>query len=208
MKYVSYIFLILLTTSSCVSHKNLSNDIVHDANAEKFQQILQRSKDAFFSSDSADIIRNDLGWAERLVTGAKIRNHTIPSVFRKVGDDVFRVEMPCREFDSDEFLASTVVVEHKRLDSALVKAKIRGVDDIYMRLMDDYGDYMRQAQFSCLYIMKEKKKYLVNATILIPKKKYVLSPDLHENLMRLANEIENSYNSNKTEKAETPVEQE
>lgn len=170
MKHASYILIILLIVSSCASQKNLSKNIVYDANAEKLQQSLQHNKDIFFTTDSADIICRDLGWAERIVSGAKISMHTIPFVFKNVDNNVFSVEMPCQEFDTNEFWASTVIVEHKRLDSALVKAKIQGVDDIYVRLMDDYEDYMRKAQFSCLCITKEKTKYIVNATIRVPRK--------------------------------------
>lgn len=186
MKQASYILILLLIASSCASRKNLSRDIVYDAESEKLQQSLQHNKDAFFATDSADIICRDLGWAERIVSGAKISMHTIPFVFKNVDNNVFSVEMPCQEFDTDEFWASTVIVEHKRLDSALVKAKIQGVDDIYVRLMDDYEDYMRKAQFSCLCIMKEKTKYIVNATILIPKKRLSISPDLEKESNRIS----------------------
>ena len=164
MKHINYILVFVLFLTSCASRKNLSRDIVYDENAEKYQQALQRSKDAFFASDSADIIYNNLGWAERLL------NET--------------------EFDTDEFLAASVVVEHKQLGSALVEAKMQGVDAIYscsnqrivahsnekddyvvdtIEYTEQYADYMRKAQFACLCIMKEKKKYIVNATIRIPK---------------------------------------
>lgn len=190
MKQTLFILILLMTLTSCATRKRLSNDIVYDANAEKYQQALQRSKDVFFTNDSADSIYKNLGWAERVVTRAKFDEYTIPSVFKNVGDEVFRVEMPCQEFESDEFWASTVIVEHKRLDSALVKAKIQGVDVIFsgsrssikahfdqqgeyiidsIEYTSEYANYIRKAQFSCLCVMKVKKKYIVNATIRVPK---------------------------------------
>lgn len=190
MKHMQFILILLLTLTSCASRKNLSNDITYDANTEKYIQALQRSKDAFLVTDSADIICNDLGWARRLVNGAKIEENTIPSLYKNEGDGLFRVSLPCQEYDSDEFWVSTVVVEHKQLDSALIKAKIQGVDDIFSRsenqikahsdsevdfivdsvaYVNNYADYMRKAQFACLCIVKAKKKYIVNATVRIPK---------------------------------------
>lgn len=192
MRYINYILALMLFFTSCASRKNLSNDIVYDANAEKYQQALQRSKNAFFATDSADIIYNSLGWAERLLTEAKISEISMPSVFKSADNDRFTIELPCWEYDTEEFWTSTVVVEHKQLDSALVKAKMQGVDDIYSRSSsrivaqhdekDDYvvdtieykglyADYMRKAQFACLCIKKDKKKYIVNATIRIPNPK-------------------------------------
>lgn len=190
MKQTLFI-LILLTLTSCATRKRLTNDIIYDANAEKYQQALQRSKDAFFATDSSTIIYNNLGWAERLLTGAKISDTNIPSVFKSIDNDRFTIKLPCWESDTEEFWVSSVVVEHKSLDSALIKAKIQGVDDIYMRsetyisghsgkeawdyhvdsvaYVQDYADYIRKAQFACLCIVKEKKKYIVNATIQIPK---------------------------------------
>ena len=201
IKKIVYIVSCLLLIS-CGSNKNLGTDIVRDETAEKFQQVLLRSKNQFLQSDSADIIMHDIGWANRIVNEAKISENTIPSVFKKVNDKSFTVELPCWDFDTDEFWAATVRVEHKRLDSALVNAKIQGVDDIFMRVMDDYKDYMRKAQFSCLYIVKWRKKYMVNATILIPKKEYILSPNFQENLMKLADEYTNTIGP--MENAEKP----
>ena len=190
MRNLIFILPILLITS-CASRKNLSNDIVYDANAEKYLQALQRSKDAFLATDSADIISNDLGWAKRLVNGAKVEVNTIPSVYKNEGDGLFRVSLPCQEYDSDEFWVSTVVVEHKQLDSALIKAKIQGVDDIYIersdsyeesswnenlyymidsiQYTDNYSEFIRRATLSCVYIIKTHETYIVNATIFIPR---------------------------------------
>lgn len=169
MKQILYILFAMLLLNSCASRKNLSNDIVYDENAEKYQRALQRSKDIFFASDSSNTIYYDLGWAGLLLTDAKISEKTIPSVYKSIDNDRFTIELPCWEFDTDEYWAATVVVEHKQLDSALVKAKMQGVDDIYMRAMGDYVDYMSKAQFACICIVKEKKKYIVNATIRIQK---------------------------------------
>lgn len=195
MKHTLFILLLLSTLTSCASRKNLSNDIVYDANAEKYKQALQRSKDAFFATDSADIIYNNLGWAGRLLTDAKISGAHIPFVYKSIDGDRFTIEMPCWGYDTYEYWISTVVVEHKQLDSALVKAKMQGVDDIYMRsekyisghseseafdfhidsvaFVRDYAEYMREASFACLFIIEEKKKYIVNATIQIPNPKYI-----------------------------------
>ena len=190
MKHINYILVFVLFLTSCASRKNLSRDIVYDENAEKYQQALQRSKDAFFASDSADIIYNNLGWAERLLNETKISGSNMPSVFKSIDNDRFTIELPCWEFDTDEFLAASVVVEHKQLGSALVEAKMQGVDAIYscsnqrivahsnekddyvvdtIEYTEQYADYMRKAQFACLCIIKKKKKYIVNATIRIPK---------------------------------------
>ena len=190
MKHTLFILILLGALTSCASRKNLSNDIVYDANAEKYQQALQRSKNTFFTIDSANIICNDLGWAERLLTDVKISDTNIPSVYKSIDNDRFAIELPCWGIDTDEFWATTVVVEHKQLDSALIKAKVQGVDDIYSRsssrvvahydkkddyvvdtieYTEQYVDYMRKAQFACLSIMQEKKKYIVNATIEIHK---------------------------------------
>lgn len=165
-----YYLTLLLVLVSCASKKQAVVPIVHDENADKLYQALQLSKDAFFASDSAEIIVRDLGWAERFITGAKISEGSLPSVFR--GDEHgFSVELPCWETDSPEYFTANVVVEHSRIDSALILAKIKGVDEQFiMQKIDNYTyiDYMRNAMFSCLFITLEKKKYIVNATIRIP----------------------------------------
>lgn len=187
MKRILYI-IVCLVMASCASHKQIPVATFYDADWEKMEQAFQRSRDAFFASDSADNIINDLGWAKRLVTDAKIQEGTIPSVYKNKGA-TFTIELPCWEEDTDEYMSSNVIAEHKRLDSALVKAKIQGVDEIFRRsktnetyskdnkgelhldsieYVDNYADYARNAVFSCLCIMKSKKKYLVNATIRIP----------------------------------------
>ena len=204
MRHILFILVLLLTLTSCATNKGLSNDIVYDAHAEMCRKLLQRSKDAFFATDSANVICNDLGWVKRLLSEAKISDTNMPSVFKRTDNDRFTMELPCWEFDTDEFWAATVVVEHKQLDSAIVNAKIQGVDDIFMRVVDDYADYMRKAQFSCLCLTKGKKKYLVNATILIPKKEIMLGPNFYENLMKLADEYKNLDTLEKTENAEKP----
>ena len=175
MKHTIYILFVMLLLASCASRKNLSNDIIYDANAEKYQKALQRSKHGFFASDSADSIYQDLGWAEQLRTKAKITNNRVPFVYQSRDNDHFTIEMPCWGFDTDAFWAANVIVEHKCLDSALVKAKIQGVDDIYSRsetnlswhleqktldvhidsiaYVGDYADNMRRAKFACLCII-------------------------------------------------------
>lgn len=220
------IFLLpILIITSCASRKNLSNDIIYDANAEKCLQALRRSKDAFLVTDSADIISNDLGWAKRLVNGAKIEVNTVPSVYKNEGDGIFRVSLPCQEYDSDEFWASTVVVEHKQLDSALIKAKKQGVDDIFSRseyyiksrsdsqgefivdsveYTNNYADYMRKAQFACLCIVKGKKKYIVNATIQIPNPNYISEYEIIGfDALRFKEELRKKFEEYKSHKQDT-----
>lgn len=176
--------------ASCASHKQTPIVTVYDADWEKMEQAFQRSKNAFFASDSADNIVNDLGWAKRLVTDAKIQEGTIPSVYKNKGA-TFTIELPCWEEDTDEYMSANVIAEHKRLDSALVKAKMQGVDDIFRRsktnetylrdsqgelrldsieYVDNYADYASKVKFSCLCITKEKHTYIVNATIKIERK--------------------------------------
>lgn len=168
MKRIRFLHIcVLLALVSCASKKQAVVPIVNDENADKLYQALQLSKDAFFALDSAEIIVRDLGWAERFITGAKISEGSLPSVFR--GDEQgFSVELPCWEMDTPKYIIANVVVEHSRIDSALILARIKGVDELYvMQKIDDYTytDYMRNAKFSCVCLIKEKKKYIVNATI-------------------------------------------
>lgn len=168
MKSIKFIYIcVVLVLVSCASKKQALVPVVHDENTNKLYQALQLSKDAFFALDSAEMIVRDLGWAERFITGAKISEGSLPSVFR--GDEQgFSVELPCWESDTNEHLTATVVTEHAKLDSALILARIKGVDELYvMQKIDDYTytDYMRNAKFSCVCLIKEKKKYIVNATI-------------------------------------------
>lgn len=187
MKQILYIFTFLLITS-CSAHKAVVEDVVYDINAQKFQQLLQRKKASFMSSDSAANIVCDLGWAERIVTDAKIPEHNVPSVFRLVEgtSDVFSVQSPCVEINSEEYLSAIVFAEHVQLDSALINAKIKGVDAIYMQLKDDYADYMRKARFSCLCIVRDKKKYIVNATVFVPLKEFIIDENkIDKNINKL-----------------------
>ena len=168
MKSIKFIYIcVVLVLVSCASKKQALVPVVHDENTNKLYQALQLSKDAFFALDSAEMIVRDLGWAERFITGAKISEGSLPSVFR--GDEQgFSVELPGWESDTNEHLTATVVTEHAKLDSALILARIKGVDELYvMQKIDDYTytDYMRNAKFSCVCLIKEKKKYIVNATI-------------------------------------------
>jgi len=194
MKHITYIILIFLVFTSCGSKKTMSRDIVYDANTEKYQQAMQKSKSTFFAMDSAVVILHDLGWVGQLKDKAKFSENAIPSVYRLVNKDRYTFELPCWDFDTDEYRSASVVTEHKCLDSALVQAKIDGVDDIFRRsqtyisghsrkdaldyhvdsvaYVEDYADYMRKAQFACLCIMKTPKKYIVNATIRISDFKY------------------------------------
>ena len=176
---------------SCSSNKKVVSYVFNNKEVETYQQVFQRSKDKFLLSDSANAITQDLGWAKRIVTEAKISENTIPYVFKCVNDNCFTLELPCWEFDTPDYKSANVVVEHNRLDSALVKAKMQGIDEIYIcnsdkcydssstikfehsidsiEYQDDYADYVRYARFSCICITKTKNKYIVNATIVIPR---------------------------------------
>lgn len=171
MKQLLYIFTLLVITS-CASRKVVIENLVVDPESQQLQYALLEEKAAFMGTDSSAIIVRDLGWAERVLTDAKISDHDIPPVFRLVEgtNDVFSVQSPCFEINSEEYLSAVVFTEHVRIDSALINAKIKGVDAIYMQLMDDYADYMRKARFSCLCVMKDKKKYVVNATVFVPRR--------------------------------------
>ena len=174
MKRIKFIYIcVLLALVSCASKKQAVVPIVHDENTDNLYQALQLSKEAFFTLDSAEMIVRDLGWAERFITGAKISEGSLPSVFR--GDEQgFSVELPCWESDTNDHLSVTVVTEHAKLDSALIRAKIKGVDELFIAQKIGsytYADYMHNAMFSCVCITKEKKKYIVNATIHTSMKK-------------------------------------
>lgn len=168
MRNVILIYLgIILTMISCASKKQAVVAIMYDEKADKLFQALRLSKEAFFASDSAEIFVRDFGWAERFIAGAKFSEGSIPSVFR--GDEQgFSVELPCWEMDTPESTTANVVVEHSRIDSALILAKIKGVDEQFiMQKFENYTytDYMRNAMFSCVCISKNNKKYIVNASI-------------------------------------------
>lgn len=201
MERLIYIVLCALAMMSCGSHKNASTAAV-DKNIEAYQRALQRSKDKFYALDSANAIMQDLGWAKRIVKEAKISENTIPTVFKRVNEESFTIELPCWDFDTDgysnEYMSVSVIVEHIQLDSALVKAKMKGVEDLFaqsetqvvsrynedgyvidsVEYVDNYVDYAGMAQFSCLCITKYKKKYIVNATIRIPNKNHISEDEI------------------------------
>lgn len=170
---------------------------VFEQSDDKCNKAMQESKNLFWLSDSATIIANELGWAKVFLTDSmsiKIldapKGDMMPPVYRSDdGKSYFTEFYPCWDFDTPEYLYSSVVAEHLLLDSALVKAKIQGVDDIFIRsgqqikyeegytnytiaYTDNYIDYIRSAQFSCVCILKAKKKYIVNSTIRIPNIKF------------------------------------
>ncbi len=187
MKKIVYIVLVI-SFVSCAAHKRIAEPVIYDQNAEKMQKAFLQAKDKFLMSDSVDAIMQDIGWTRRILKEAKIQG-SVPSVYRSINNNGFTIELPCWEYDTDEYHSAIVIVEHTNLDSALVRAKIQGVDDIYSRsetnesfhyneqkefILDsieysnNYAEYMEKAQFSCLCITKDKKKYIVNATIRIP----------------------------------------
>ena len=204
-----YYLTLLLVLVSCASKKQAVVPVVHDEITDKLYQALQHRKDEFFASDSAEMIVRDLGWAERFITGAKISEGSLPSVFR--GDEHgFSVELPCWETDSPEYFTANVVVEHSRIDSALILAKMRGADELLMKsgynisyLTTDsinwqidkiefkccYEEIMRKARFSCVCIAKEKKKYIVNATIQIPNPNYHYLRDDEKEILLFKEEL-------------------
>ena len=234
MKKIVYI-VFLISFVSCVSHKRISEPVIYDPNTEKMQKAFQQAKDKFLMSDSADAIMQDIGWTQQVVSGAKIVGK-IPSVYKTVTDESFSIEYPCWEYDSPQYATSNVFVEHMNLDSALVRAKVQGVDDIYSRsatnetfhynekkefildrieYTEKYAEYMRKAQFSCLCITRDKKKYIVNATIRVPNMNHISDDDMlgkfEWNAFRKLveekwKEHKQNHDTIKTEKAETPLE--
>lgn len=192
--------IVCLSLLSCVSHKNLGTGIVHDETAEKYQRALLNSKNQLLQLDSANTIIQDLGWARRIIKEAKISENTIPPVFKCINDDSFTIELPCWEFDSPEYQTANVIVEHRRIDSAIVLAKIKGIDEIYSRSQvqvvsqlnerdeyledivkysDTYEYYVRNAYLTCLCISKRKKIFIVNATVQIHNKYNASEAETH-----------------------------
>lgn len=199
MKQIQYILLPMLMLS-CTIQKNTSNSN-YDADVD--QQAFIEARNKFFVSDSALAVIKNLGWAGRILKDAKIQENTIPVIFQSINNgEGFTIKMPCWEFDTPEYYVSTVIVEHTNLDSALVKAKSQGVDDIFLRskqrikggsdtislkndsinpifhieevsYLEDYANYISNARFSCICITKTKKKYIVNATITVPNPGYL-----------------------------------
>lgn len=186
-------YLLLLVVTSCASKKQLAVQSSPDESVDKVYQALQMHKSEFFANDSANAIVRDLGWAERLISGAKFTAESLPIVFRG-NEHGFSVELPCWEMDSEEYRAANVIVEHGRIDSALILAKIQGVDELLMKsesrityhsndstdwhtdsitFESSYEEIMRKARFSCVCIAKNKKKYIVNATIRVPNRRYL-----------------------------------
>lgn len=204
MKHYLYYMALILSMISCTSHKNMSY-IIYDEGAEKYQQALQRKKAEFFVSDSAYIVAHDLGWVRRIVSDAKISDNSTPLVYKNINETGFTIELPCWDVDTDTYRSAVVVTEHSRLDSALIKAKIEGVDNIFLRsncyiktsstdigeyktdsieYYDSYTDYIRNARFSCVCITKGKKTYIVNATIHIPIKLDILDIETRKALFQ------------------------
>lgn len=175
-KYIVYATLHVPRYQKEITETN--EQIILNESVDDIIKNLNRSKAAFFATDSADLIVNDLGWVKTLISTANISSSSLPPIFRSVNNgEGFTVEVPCWEDDTLEYITSNVVIEHSQLDSALVLAKIKGVDDIYLRYVGDYGEYMHQAQFSCLCIYQTPNTYMVNATISIPNKKFESSKD-------------------------------
>lgn len=230
MKKIVYIVLVL-SFISCSSHKRIAEPVIYDSNAEKMQIAFQQAKDKFLMSDSADAIMQDIGWTKRIAKEAKIQG-SVPSVYRSINNTGFTIELPCWEYDTEEYYSATVIAEHTNLDSALVRAKVQGVDDIYFRSVmnesfhyneqkefildsieytNNYAEYIEKAQFSCLCITKDKKKYIVNATIRIPNTNYISDEEIldkfdFKKFREALEEYKQKHDTINTEKTETPLE--
>ena len=160
-----------------------------------------------------------------------------PCIYRRTNyGEGFTIESPCEEYDTEEFLTGYAIAEHKRIDSALVRAKILCVDDIYRKTSkyiightnehnecivdsveytEDYADYMRNAQLSCLCVTKTKNKYVVSASFHVPTmlRSNINIEELEfdeefdkESFKEKIKELENRHKESDTEKAETPSE--
>ena len=200
MKKYIYILVYLISFVSCDSHNRIADTIMYDANIEKSLKTFQQRKNQFFVSDSAQALIQNIGWAQRIVSDAKIKMEDIPSVYKNIDNSHFSVELPCWEFDSPEYQTANVIVEHRRIDSAIVLAKIKGIDEIYYRSQvqvvsqlherdeyhvdsvkysDTYEYYVRNAYLTCLCISKRKKIFIVNATIQIHNKYHASEAETH-----------------------------
>lgn len=167
-KYV--IVISLFFVASCASNKQM---IVSNAGNNTHLDSIHRDEDQrksekTFVSDSSNNLSCNIGWVAQLVANYKIKMNTMPYVFKKIDAERFAIELPCWENDNDESFVANVISEHNQLDSALILAKKQGVDIIHNHLLYNYAECMNNAEFSCVCIQKEKKKYIVNATIRMP----------------------------------------
>ena len=187
MKHIIILFLTALIAISCSKQSYdqvlLPNGYVHVQ--EVAREAMQNSKDIFYASDSANEVISRIVWADG-VKPAFVFDES-GTVFRSANiKDTTQYNFPCMEcsFDNAKYMVEHAIVEHERLDSAIIKAKIAGVGGIFGRsphnvwyrdtithwvdsieYLDYYGDYMSRAQLVCIHIKKEKRKYIVNAAI-------------------------------------------
>lgn len=165
--YKFVIAILLFFVVSCASNKqivvsNFGNN-THLDSIHRDEE--QRKSEKTFVSDSANNLSCNIGWVAQLVANYKIKMNTMPYVFKRIDAERFSIELPCWENDNDESLVANVISEHHQLDSAMILAKQQGVDIIHNQLLYNYEECLNNAEFSCVCIVKEKKKYIVNATI-------------------------------------------
>lgn len=167
-KYV--IAILLFFVASCASNKQIV--VSNSGNNTPLDSIHrdedQRKSEKTFVSDSSNNLSCNIGWVAQLVANYKIKMNTMPYVFKRIDAERFSIELPCWENDNDEFLVANVLAEHSQLDSALILAKQQGADIIHNQLLYNDEECLNNAEFSCVCILKEKKKYIVNATIRTP----------------------------------------
>lgn len=190
--FLSTVIFIIVIVFSCSKPSNDTGISDEERISWKIdQQAMQKSKDIFYASDSANEVINRIVWADDVQPVFVFGEGGM--VFRSANSNMKETTsmyLPCLECSWDDigFSSSLVYTEHKRLDSAIVNAKVRGVDGIFYEspkyieahgtndtinhwVVDSvdyhgyYGDYMSRAQFACLYIKKEKRKYKVFAAI-------------------------------------------
>lgn len=153
------------------------------------QTILQKHKEAFFASDSADVLANDLGKIRRTVHGALDNtafDRPIPYVVKLSETGNISTGLPCGDEETDEYYYVSVLAQHNNLDSALVLAKIKGVDVIFQFEGYSYDRYMREAEIACVTVRQIEDLFYVNAAIRFPKTEIIINKKaLNKNLRKL-----------------------
>lgn len=154
------------------------------------QAILQKHKEAFFASDSADVLANDLGKIRHTVHGALDNtafDRPIPYVVKLSEKGNISMDMPCGDEETDEYYYVSVLAQHNNLDSALVLAKVKGVDVIFQFEGYSYDRYMREAEIACVTVRQIEDLFYVNAAIRFPKTTFVVNEKVLKRNMRKLN---------------------
>lgn len=163
--------------------------------------VLKQHKEAFFASDSADVIVKDIGKIHRTVHGAL--NNTafdrpIPYVVKLNEKGNISIDMPCGDEETDEYYYVSVLTQHYNLDSALVLAKIKGVDAIFQFEGYSYDRYAREAEIACVTVRQIENLYYVNAAIRFPKTEMIIDKKaLKKNLRILEKRSRNNLTNHK-----------